>query len=121
LKCGGTIFTISAVGRLSSYLRERWLNLILGAILLALLGNCLAGPLGPRDLFILRHHRAQLESTRDHLQAENSSLKLRIAKLRSDDAYLQRLIRRELGYSRPNELVYRFAQAPPASKSTPQH
>ncbi|MGH7915959.1 MAG: FtsB family cell division protein [Candidatus Binataceae bacterium] len=109
------------MGRLSSYLRARWLNLILGAIMAALVGNCFVGALGPRDLLILRHHRALLESKRDQLQAENSQLTLRISKLRSDKAYLQRLIRRELGYSRPNELVYRFADPRAASKNIPSH
>lgn len=107
------------MGRLSSYLQARWLNLILGAILAALVGNCFIGPLGPRDLLILRRHRARLESRCEQLQAENSQLTVRIGKLRSDKAYLQRLIRRELGYSRPNELVYRFADTPATSKNIP--
>ncbi|MGH7933241.1 MAG: FtsB family cell division protein [Candidatus Binataceae bacterium] len=97
------------MARLSFYLRQRWLSLILGAILAALVANCFVGQPGPRDLLVLRRHRAGLETVRDQLLAQNHQLKTRIAKLRSDNAYLQRLIRRELGYARPNELVYRFA------------
>jgi cell division protein FtsB len=36
-------------------------------------------------------------------------LQATIEKLQSDDAYLQRVIRKELGLARPNELIYRFA------------
>lgn len=97
------------MARLSFYLRERWLNLILGAILAGLVANCFVGQIAPRDLLALRRHRTDLATVRDQLLAQNSQLKTRIIKLRSDDAFLQRLIRRELGYARPNELVYRFA------------
>jgi len=101
--------------RLSLYLRREWLSLILGAVLVALVANCLTGSLGIRDLFALRGHRAQLERTRDHLLVENTELKARLVKLRSDDTYLQRLIRQELGYARPDEFVYRFSDFNPAA------
>ena len=101
--------------RLSLYLRREWLSLILGAVLAALVANCLTGSLGPRDLLALRRNRAQLESTRDQLLVENTELKARLVKLRSDDTYLQRLIRQELGYSRPDEFVYRFSDFRPAT------
>ncbi len=48
---------------------------------------------------------------RDRLIAKNSELAARTQRLQSDDAYLQRLIRRELGYARDDELVYRFPHA----------
>jgi len=101
--------------RLSLYLRREWLSLILGAVLAALVANCLTGSLGPRDLLALRRNRAQLESTRDQLLVENTELKARLVKLRSDDNYLQRLIRQELGYARPDEFVYRFSDFKPAT------
>ena len=66
---------------------------LLGALVL----NCFYGPLGPRDLFVLRHHRASITTVRDRLAAENAHLKQQIVRLRSDDAYIQRLIRQELG------------------------
>jgi len=77
-------------------------------VLVALVISCIDAPLGPRDLALLRRHRTQLEATRDHLIADNASLAARTQRLQSDDAYLQRLIRRELGYARADELVYRF-------------
>jgi cell division protein FtsB len=90
------------------FMRRVWLNLILGAVFILLVISCIAAPLGPRDLALLRQHRTQLEATRDRLMADNAQLAMRTQRLQSDDAYLQRLIRRELGYARPDELVYRF-------------
>jgi cell division protein FtsB len=89
-------------------MRRVWLNLILGAVLAVLIISCIAAPLGPRDLALLRHRRVQLQAARDRLIADNAELAARTQRLQSDDAYLERLIRRELGYARADELVYRF-------------
>jgi cell division protein FtsB len=96
------------MAKVSSLLCRVWLNLILGAVFALLVISCIAAPLGPRDLAVLRHHRTHLETARDRLIADNAELAVRTQLLQSDDAYLQRLIRRELGYARPDELVYRF-------------
>ena len=101
------------MANLSYCLRREWFSLILAGVLGVLVLNCFIGPLGPHDLLVLRRHRARLEATRNQLLAENSQLTVRIAKLRSDDAFIQRLIRRELGYARPDEFVYRFPHEPP--------
>jgi len=96
------------VTRLSFHVRRQWLSLILTAILGALVLNCLYGPMGPRDLIALRRHRLQLTAVRDQMFADHAQLKQRIKALRSDDAFLQRLIRQELGYAREDDFVYRF-------------
>lgn len=95
--------------RLKTFLRRVWLSLILTAVFIGLVADIALGPLGPSDLIALRRHQASLLVTRNHLLAENAALKKRVSELRSDDAYLQRLIRHELGYARSNELVYRFS------------
>ena len=95
--------------RLSFLLRREWLSLIFGGVLVMLLLSALLGNLGPRDLIDLQSHRAALEERRNQLAADNASLRTRVQKLRSDDRYIERLIRRELGYARPDELVYKFA------------
>src|SRR6202451_674926 len=95
--------------RLSFVLRREWLSLIFGAVLVMLVLSALLGTLGPRALTPLQTHRAALEARRDQLAADNAAFRTRIQKLRSDDRYLERLIRRELGYARPDELVYKFA------------
>jgi cell division protein FtsB len=96
------------MAKLTILLRRVWLNLVLGALLVMLMISCWVAPMGPRDLALLREHGTRLAVVRDRLIAENSELAERTQRLQSDDAYLQRLIRRELGYARADELVYRF-------------
>lgn len=95
--------------RLREWLRRELLSLIFGLGLVVLCLNCVFAPHGVRDLLVLRHARAMLEAERERAQAENRDLQNTIERLQSDSAYLQRLIRKELGYARSNELIYRFA------------
>jgi cell division protein FtsB len=96
--------------RLSEYARREWLSLILGGVLLMGL-NAFVGAQGPKDLLLLRHHRYTLEGRRARLVAENGALRTNVQKLRSDRRYLERLVRRELGYARADELVYKFSSS----------
>ena len=107
--------------RLRQWLRRESLSLILLGLLIVVCLNFALGPHGLRDFLILRHHQARLEAEREHEQSEDRDLEATIANLQSDDAYLQRLIRKELGYARPNELIYRFAgdNTAPSSPDTP--
>ncbi|HEY2107014.1 MAG TPA: septum formation initiator family protein [Candidatus Binataceae bacterium] len=107
--------------RLSQWLHRESLTLILGALLVAVCLNFALTSHGLRDLLILRHHRNRLETEREHKQAEERDLEATVEKLQSDDAYLQRLIRKELGFALPNELIYRFAgdNAPASSPNAP--
>jgi cell division protein FtsB len=101
--------------RLSITLRREWPSLILGAILAALVGNALLGANGPRDLLLLRQRRGQLEVVRAKLMAREAELETNVQNLRSNDRYLEHLIRRELGYVRSDELIYKFTGPPPAT------
>jgi cell division protein FtsB len=96
--------------RLSLCFRRQWLSLILAPVLGGLAINGLWIFSGPRDLLVLRLHSSVLTEERDRLVRDNAAFRERIARLNSDDDYLQRLIRRELGYVRPGELVYRFTK-----------
>jgi cell division protein FtsB len=78
------------------------------------MGNALLGANGPRDLLLLRQRRAQLEVARTKLMARQAELETSVQNLRSNDRYIEHLIRRELGYARPDELVYKFTGEPPA-------
>jgi cell division protein FtsB len=93
---------------LSSCIRRNWLSLMLAAALGGLALDALLGPSGPRDLLILRRHSRLLMAQRDALLIDNATFREKIRRLRSDDTYLEQLIRKELGYVRPGELVYRF-------------
>jgi len=96
------------MARLSSGLRREWLSLILGGTAAMLVVNCIAGPRGVRDLMVLRARRVTLEAQLRLLSDENGRFETNVQKLRSDDRYVEHLIRRELGFARPDELVYRF-------------
>jgi len=86
---------------------------MLGGVLAGLVFNALRSPMGPEDLLVLRHHRALLTAECDRVEADNRRLRNEIARLKSDGAYLQSVIRQQLGYVRPGELVYRFPQSAP--------
>jgi cell division protein FtsB len=98
--------------RLSMFVRREWLSFILGSVLIAFCLSLMYGPLGPRDLLVLRRHRRALEAERAALAQRNAQLETIVQKLRSDRPYLEHLIRRELGYTRPDEIVYKFATPP---------
>jgi cell division protein FtsB len=97
--------------RLSLCLRRQWPSLMLAMLLGGLAVDGLCGSSGPRDLLVLRQHGSVLANERDALLADNAVIRDRIVRLRSDDAYLQQLIRQELGYVRPGEFVYRFPKS----------
>lgn len=68
------------------------------------------GSSGPRDLLVLRQRSITLANERDALVIDNTALRERVLRLRSDDTYLQQLIRQELGYAHAGEFVFRFAR-----------
>jgi len=107
--------TIGRMFRLSSYIRREWLSVVLGLILTVFAVSLFAGPLGPRDLIALRRHRKTLEAKREELLARNAALRTSVQKLSSDDRYIEHLIRRELGFTRANELVYKYTGSAPNS------
>ncbi len=96
------------MARLSNWLRRQWPNLILGAVLVGLIGNALLAAMGPRDLLLLRQRRGELEAKRADLMLRKAELETSVQNLRSNDRYLEHLIRKELGYARPDEMIYKF-------------
>lgn len=95
--------------------RRLWPSLLLGAILAALLGNCILGPQGPLDLLTLTRRRGELAAKNADLVAQNAELQEEIAKLQSDPVFIKKMIRKELGYSQSNEFIYRF-RSPESSR-----
>jgi cell division protein FtsB len=90
---------------------------MLSSVLVALLGNALLAAMGPRDLLLLRERRSELEATRAELILRKAELETNVQNLRSNDRYVEHLIRRELGYARSDELVYKFS-GPTASSDS---
>ena len=81
---------------------------MLAVVLVGLLGNALMASMGPRDLLLLRARRAELEAKRSDLVVQKAQLETSVQNLRSNDRYLEHLIRKELGYARTDELIYKF-------------
>ena len=103
--------------RLREWLRRESLTLILAVLLIGACINLALAPHGMRDLLLLRHHRTRLEAEREQQQATQRELQATIVRLQSDDTYLQRIIRKELGFARQNELIYKFSSESSAAAS----
>jgi cell division protein FtsB len=91
-------------------IRSQWLTVLLMMVVAGSVLDGSFGSSGPRDLLVLRQRSTTLANERDTLVSDNTALRERIVRLKSDDAYLQQLIRQELGYARPGEFVFRFAR-----------
>jgi cell division protein FtsB len=109
LRCGAPAFTMLLMRRIRLYLCREWLTLILATTCAVLALDFATGPLGMRDLIALRGRQSQLEITHQRLLESNAALNRKLGHVRGDASYLERLIREELGYVRPDEIVYRFA------------
>ncbi len=82
-------------------------------ILLILFGAALFG-----ERSLLRYHQLQQEKRRieasiEAKRRENRRLLRELDALRNDRAYQERLVREELNFVRPGEIVYRFPDTPP--------
>ena len=86
-------------------------QVLTAALMLAIVGvaaSALVGEHGVAHLLRLRGERRALGETAFALLEQNRRLRDAIARLQTDDVYLEGLARRQLGLVRPNELVYRF-------------
>jgi cell division protein FtsB len=86
----------------------RWTFYILGFFILSLCLLTVVGDRGALHLWRLRGEKTKLDEANYRLQKENEALRQRIAKLRTDDFYLEKLAREELNLVRPGEVIYRF-------------
>ncbi len=90
---------------------------MLASVLMGLICNASLAAMGPRDLLLLRQRRAELEAKRADLMVHKAELETSVQNLRSNDRYIEHLIRKELGYARPDEMIYKF-NAPGASSDS---
>ena len=78
---------------------------------LAIVGVAASGLLSPHgisQLHRLQRERQELGERAVELVQQNQALQTEIRRLQDDRLYLEGLARRELGFVRPNETVYRF-------------
>lgn len=96
-----------------------WPLYLLGALILALALVTVVGERGVLLLWRLRGEKNQLDEQNYRLQLENESLRQRIARIRRDDIYLEKLAREELNLVRPGDVVYRFSKSPRTNRNNP--
>ena len=85
-----------------------WLLYLLGSLILAVSLVTIIGERGALHLWRLRGEKSQLDDQNYRLQKDNEALRQRIARIRYDDRYLEKLAREELNLVRPGDVVYRF-------------
>jgi cell division protein FtsB len=91
-------------------LRRLWLPATL--LLYALLAvSTLVGQHGLLHLQELRQEQRALEAEAFTLTRENADLHERITRLKTDDEFLEKVAREELGFVGKGEIVYRFHDA----------
>ncbi len=95
-------------------LRRLWLpaTLLLYALLAA---STLVGQHGLLHLQEIRQEQQALEAEAFTLARENADLQDRITRLKTDDEFLEKVAREELGFVGKGEIVYRFRDSLDAS------
>ncbi len=81
-------------------------------IVLALLGVAFFGEKGIVRVIKSSQYRSELVGQIATLQAANQTLRDEIEALHSDQRYLERIARKELGMVKADELVYQFRSHP---------
>lgn len=89
-------------------LPRRWPIYLLSALIVLVSVVTVVGERGAVHLWRLRGDKIRLDEQNYRLQKENEALRARIARLRADDSYLEKLAREELNMVRPGDIVYRF-------------
>jgi cell division protein FtsB len=73
-----------------------------------LLIYAVVGERGAIHLWRLQGEKSKLDEQNYRLQKGNEALREKIARLRSDNYYLEKIAREELNMVRPGEVIYRF-------------
>jgi cell division protein FtsB len=95
--------------------RVKWLRYVLLGVAGIGLYHLLTGPSGTLNLLRLKHDKARMEAELDSLTRRKQDLAVEKGRLERDSAYIERVARKELGMSRPEEKVFRFV-APKEAK-----
>src|SRR5262252_7637830 len=96
-------------------LTSHWLGFSLVLAIVLLGAYTVAGDRGVFHLWRLRSEKATLDEQNFRLQKETEALRQRIALVRNNNFYLEKLAREELNLVRPGEVIYRFPSSDPRS------
>lgn len=83
-------------------------RIVLWGVLLTLVGMGVCAKRGWLDLGRIARRNSELNQEIDHAVREKQSLERQVEALQSDPAEQERIIRRVLGYARPEETVIEF-------------
>jgi cell division protein FtsB len=78
------------------------------ALIALLLIYAVVGERGAIHLWRLQGEQGKLDEQNYRLQKDNEALREKIARLRSDNYFLEKIAREELNLVRPGEVIYRF-------------
>ena len=92
-------------------LSPHWPIYLLGSLILLLALVTIVGDRGALHLWRLRGEKSRIDEQNYRMQGNNEALRQRIARVRNDDHYLEKLAREELNMVRPGEIVYRFSKS----------
>jgi cell division protein FtsB len=95
----------------------RWIKLILLAVMAAAVVAAIFGDKGLMHLYDLRRQRDEIHRENQRLEQQNREMQREVELLLHDLRYLDRIAREELGLIGPNEIIFRFSQAPAATGS----
>ena len=101
------------------HLPPRWPFYLLGSLILLLSLVTIIGDRGALHLWRLRGEKNRIDEQNYRMQHDNEALRQRIARVRHDNYYLEKLAREELNMVRPGEIVYRFAKSESRRPSSP--
>ncbi len=90
-----------------------WLTVLLvcaGSFLLIMLALSIANDRGFLAMWRMQSEVAQLVNDVRKIEASNDALLFNIERLRHDKSYIEKIAREELGFVRPNELVFEYVQ-----------
>jgi cell division protein FtsB len=93
------------------HLSPSWPLYLLGALILLLSLVTVVGDRGALHLWRLRGEKSRIDEQNYRMQRNNEALRQRIARVKHDNHYLEKLAREELNMVRPGEIVYRFSKA----------
>ncbi len=102
------------------HLSPRWPLYLLGSLILLLSLVTIVGERGALHLWRLRGEKSRIDEQNYRMQRDNEALRQKIARVRHDNYYLEKLAREELHMARPGEVIFRFSKAesrrePPAT------
>jgi cell division protein FtsB len=89
----------------------RWPIYLLGSLILLLTLVTIVGDRGALHLWRLLGEKSRIDEQNYRMQGNNEALRQRIARVRHNDYYLEKLAREELNMVRPGEIVYRFSKS----------